>query len=191
MFNEITLKGVLMMQMDIPTSEYINGKTAEKLMVNEMLRFNRLTLTNAVKKHNELYPDSSFSVQNVSNKISRNSLKLHDFAALAEACGFKLTLINTNDDFKIPIVVPPKRKTAKIVMKTQNFNQLLDEGYCEARSINFKSVIIVGEKCNDAAVWLEEQLTDNLTVAGEIKLYIECIKLFDVGVKPLTENQSE
>lgn len=179
------------MKIDIPTSEYIDEETLEKHLISEMLRANGLTLTKAIKKHNEINPENQFTNQNISNKINRNSLKLHDFAALAEACGFKLTLINTNDDFKIPIVAHPKRKAAKIVIKTQQFNKLLDEGYCEARSINFKSAIIAGEKCNEAAVWLDEQLTDDLTVAGEIKLYVDCINLFGVSIKPLTENQPE
>lgn len=175
------------MNIDIPTYEFIDDKPSEKAIISQMLKVSGLTLTDAIKKHNKLYPDSSFTAQNVSNKLSRNSLKLHDFAALAESCGFKLTLVNTNDNF----VVRPKRKTGKIMIKNMQFNQLVDEGYCEARSINWESAIIVGENCNDAAVWLDEHLTDDLTIAGELKLYLDINQLFGVTVKPLTTKSKE
>lgn len=177
------------MKIDIPTSEYIDEETLEKHLISEMLRANGLTLTKAIKKHNEINPENQFTNQNISNKINRNSLKLHDFAALAEACGFQLTLINNNDRF---VPIRPRNGEIKVgIINSNSFNQLVDQGYCEAKSINFQSAIIAGQKCNEAAEWLENQLTDDLTVAGEIKLYIDCKQLFGVMVKPLAATTIE
>lgn len=178
------------MQIDIPTSEIINGKTAEKLMVSEMLRFNRLTLTDAVKKHNELYPDSLITVQNLSNKISRNSLKIHDFAALAEACGFKLTLISNNTNISVfnQNTIQNKHTEQKEALITQI--SLIEQGYCMIDSVNFDNAIIVGNQCKEAAKWIINETKNDMLKGAEIRVWIGAKSLYNVDIIPVVDDKS-
>lgn len=200
-------------EIHIPPQEKYCEISVARYTVNEMLRQSKMTLSAAIEKYNEFYNDNQ-TIQNISNKLTRNSMRIYELAQLASACNFHLCLVGYIEDSPIirkdkqisvsedketaqpkdresisDSIKPPKSETVKIKHKPDNqktFSELLTDGYCEAESINFDSAIVAGARCEEAAAFIEENIRQyDYDETQEIILYLAAARQYQVKVKPI------
>lgn len=177
-----------MFEINIPPYATHLDKPVSRLIVNEMLNQRNLSLTAAVKKLNEKFPEHKTTTQNVSNKLARNSMRIYEIAQLAMACDFKLVLVGEqNHQYQSTISNPQKQNSITVEhQKSKSFTELLSDGYCEVKTLNFKSAIVAGEKSEEAAKWIEENLIDDMDETQEVMLYLSATRQFGIKVKPVS-----
>ena len=79
-------------EIHIPPQENYGEISAARYIVNEMLRQSDMTLSAAIEKYNEVYHFNQ-TIQNISNKLTRNSMRMYELAQLASICNFRLYLV--------------------------------------------------------------------------------------------------
>lgn len=79
-------------EIHIPPQENYGEISAARYIVNEMLRQSDMTLSAAIEKYNEVYHFNQ-TIQNISNKLTRNSMRIYELAQLASVCDFRLCLV--------------------------------------------------------------------------------------------------
>lgn len=79
-------------EINIPPQDMLNEVSITRYIVYEMLRQSNMTLSAAIEKYNEIYHDNQ-TIQNISNKLTRNSLRIYELARLASVCNFRLCLV--------------------------------------------------------------------------------------------------
>lgn len=160
-----------------------------------------ISLAELVRRRNALHPDDKTTPQNLSNKLSRDSLKLAEFMELVNCAGFNMVFEEKEEDNKGLVDLqgkplrskPDEPETAKepIAEKSKTFTDLLIDGYCEVKAINFKSAIVAGARCEEAAKWIEDNLKEfNYDETQEIMLYLAAARQFKVKVKPISADSS-
>lgn len=160
-----------------------------------------ISLAELVRRRNALHPDDKTTPQNLSNKLSRDSLKLAEFMELVNCAGFNMVFEEKEEDNKGLVDLqgkplrskPDEPETAKepIAEKSKTFTDLLIDGYCEVKAINFKSAIVAGAKCEEAAKWIEANLKEfDYDETQEIMLYLAAARQFKVKVKPISADSS-
>ncbi len=149
-----------------------------------------ISLAELVRRRNALHPDDKTTPQNLSNKLSRDSLKLSEFLELVDCAGFRLVFEEVEPaeglvDLQGNPLTPKSTETN--LDKSKTFSELLMDGYCEVKSTNFKSAIVAGAKCEEAAKWIEENINNfDYDETQEIMLYIAAARQFKVKVKPIS-----
>lgn len=73
----------------LPTTE--SGNLA-RAIIKMMLHKKHLSLTKMVSELNKQYPNEATTVQNISNKLSRDTIRLTEFVEMARVCGFEICL---------------------------------------------------------------------------------------------------
>lgn len=76
----------------IPTAKH-----NQKELVYMLMRSQRLTLTDVVKRINDKFPEYKTSVQNLNQKLVRGSLRDYELSQIAEVCGYELALVEFGD----------------------------------------------------------------------------------------------
>ena len=138
--------------------EYEGNDTFSYMLFKWLIKEAGLNLKTAVEKFNAAYPDEQTTPQNISNKLTRDSMKLNEFVKFAEVFGFTIYF----DD------------------------ELLAEGFTAVNSINFKTVIIAGANAEKAAEYIESNLFDGMSEPEELLLMVNAKKEFGVDCKPAT-----
>ena len=141
-----------------------------------------LNLTSSIKKFNERYPEDKTTAQNLSNKLSRDSIRLTEFFKFMDAIGYHVSfqkdgLPVRNDQPKTP---EPNIRVANNSM----FAIALNDGYASCISPNFGEIIIAGERAEDAAKWLHGHITEDMTEAQEVSAILNANNLYSVVSKP-------
>lgn len=159
-----------------------------------------ISLAELVRRRNALHPDDKTTPQNLSNKLSRDSLKLAEFIELVNIAGFTMVFEEVEKNTQLVDLQgkplrsnPDEPETAKepIAEKSKTFTDLLIDGYCEVKAINFKSAIVAGAKCEEAAKWIEANLKEfDYDETQEIMLYLAAARQFKVKVKPISADSS-
>lgn len=160
-----------------------------------------ISLAELVRRRNALHPDDKTTPQNLSNKLSRDSLKLAEFMELVNCAGFNMVFEEKEEDNKGLVDLqgkplrskPDEPETTKepIAEKSKTFTDLLMDGYCEVKAINFKSAIVAGARCEEAAKWIEANLKEfDYDETQEIMLYLAAARQFKVKVKPISADSS-
>ena len=153
-----------------------------------------ISLAELVRRRNALHPDDKTTPQNLSNKLSRDSLKLSEFLELVDCAGFRLVFEEVEPaeglvDLQGNPLTPKSTETN--LDKSKTFSELLMDGYCEVKSTNFKSAIVAGAKCEEAAKWIEANLKEfDYDETQEIMLYLAAARQFKVKVKPISADSS-
>lgn len=162
----------------------INGKIAEfpeddreeidKLsyyLLKKLIKDAGYNIQTVVQKLNQQRPNHQTTPQNLSNKLSRDTLKLSEFVHLVELCGYTISFDgdNTADDSK-------------------TFSSLVLEGYTDCESINYKQIVIVGTRAQEAAQFIESNLSEGMEETQEIVLLISANRQFGVMCKPIPNN---
>lgn len=195
------------------TKDDIDGESYTKNIFIRMMERKKSILTHVVTAFYK--PDNKqeerTALQNLSNKINRNSLRLHEMAGLAEVLGYELVLVPKGaaplDDMEQPVKAaseqlltataervaterkgkPPKLFTPIAGQKISTDNDFVNkymEGCAIAASINFANVIIAGKNAAVAAEWLQSRLDEGMTPAEEVVLHMVCEAENDVVCKP-------
>ena len=158
--------------------EYEGNDTFSYMLFKWLIKEAGLNLKTAVEKFNAAYPDEQTTPQNISNKLTRDSMKLNEFVKFAEVFGFTIYF----DDGKIPANQPEQKKDLK---PNQNYYELLIAGFTSCKSINYKAVIIAGANAQAAAEWIESNLTDGMSEPEELLLLVSAKQEFNVDCKPV------
>ena len=158
--------------------EYEGNDTFSYMLFKWLIKEAGLNLKTAVEKFNAAYPDEQTTPQNISNKLTRDSMKLNEFMKFAEVFGFTIYF----DDGKIPANQPEQKKDLK---PNQNYYELLIAGFTSCKSINCKAVIIAGANAQAAAEWIESNLTDGMSEPEELLLLVSAKQEFNVDCKPV------
>lgn len=158
--------------------EYEGNDTFSYMLFKWLIKEAGLNLKTAVEKFNAAYPDEQTTPQNISNKLTRDSMKLNEFMKFAEVFGFTIYF----DDGKIPMNQPEPKKDLK---PNQTYYELLIEGFTSCKSINYKAVIIAGANAQAAAEWIESNLTEGISEPEELLLLVSAKQEFNVDCKPV------
>lgn len=191
-----------MKRIEVNIDEYTTGATQPRIsynLIKKLCHSAEISMAELVKRRNELHPNDKTTPQNLSNKLSRDSLKLSEFIELANCAGFKMIFEEIEKDNRLldlqgnPLTSEshkePEEKATIEQEKQKTFTELLTDGFCEVQSQNFESAIVAGTKCEKAARWIEANLKEfDYDETQEVMLYIAAARQFKVKVKPISSN---
>lgn len=135
---------------------------------NQLLHHQQLSLTNLVAMYNGAStPENKTTTQNISNKLTRNSMKFHDFIELADFAGYDVNFVSRNSrplgkssDIRDSLIIPQGE-----VLKTTgvSFTTLLSEGCAMISGVNFPQILFAGRNADKAAEWVQSQLKEDIS----------------------------
>lgn len=170
------------------------------ILIKKICHAAEISMAELVRRRNALHPDDKTTPQNLSNKLSRDSLKLAEFIELVNIAGFTMVFEEVEKNTQLVDLQgkplrskPDEPETAKepIAEKSKTFTDLLMDGYCEIKAINFKSAIVAGARCEEAAKWIEANLKEfDYDETQEIMLYLAAARQFKVKIKPISADSS-
>ncbi len=159
-------------------------------IVKRLVKDAGLTLKKVVQILNKDNAEKT-TTQNLSNKLSRDTLKLLEFCRIASACGYDISIHKKGMppegkvDFR-PDTTPtpdiPKRAL------TNGFKSLMLQGYTDYPSKNFEAVIIAGAKAQEAAEFIINNLYDGMDETQEVLLMIAANRHYKVLCQPITND---
>lgn len=168
-------------------SEQINEGNKEEFsrtIFKLLIRGSELDLTKTVKRFNKTYPQEATTPQNISNKLSRDSLRVTEFFKLVSILGYNISfdngLVESSQDVQTKTDIPETNSIAEC-----SLSDLFVQGYSDCKSYHFSNVIIAGERADEASKWIEENLSDGLSETEEVMLWILANKKFGVKCKPI------
>lgn len=149
------------------------------ILFKELLKHQRTTLTKIVKKRNELYPSETTTTQNISNKLSRETMRAMELFEFAELMGYNICFTTEygNENQSDEVINSIKKED-------NNFISLIDKGCSVIDGINFKHIIIVGEQAVVAAEWLKSRLKEDIKDSDEALLIYLSNNKFGTLAKP-------
>ena len=189
----------------------INTKPTNKQVTYSIIKAlchaKQISMAELVRRRNTLHPDEPTTPQNLSNKLSRDTLKVTEFLELLNIMGYDRVICvesPTNKGLVDYAGNPLKRETQptndspvepqKRLIESQvqkSYAELIAEGYCEVKTINFQSAIVAGKLCEDAAAWIESNLFDGMDETQEVVLYLAASRQFQVKVKPVSSDPTK
>lgn len=153
-----------------------NSKPLARAYIKKMLDFSNLTLSMVVRELNYLYPDKSTTVQNISNKIARGTLRDYEIAQIANICGFTLKLEGVKQiihDADNDNVLTASNQTTNLAIKneiTASDSQerptkeemlgCISLGYTSIISHNFGVIVFAGENATRVADFYNKCIGD-------------------------------
>lgn len=192
------MKELSMKRFEINNNDLVNPSYT---LIKKLCYAAEISMAELVNRRNALHPTAPTTPQNLSGKLKRDSLKLSEFIELTNCAGFKIifeeiTQDKTLVDFqgnpikpqmeKISDSKPHRRDEARIVPVQKSFDELLEEDFTELTSINFESALVAGKQCNEAAAWIEEQLSTDISQSKELLLYARASKMYGVKIRPVS-----
>ena len=162
-----------------------------------------ISMAELINRRNSLHPTAQTTPQNLSGKLKRDSLKLSEFIELVNCAGFKIIFEEISQDktlvdFKGQPIKPEfekisesksrRRDEPRIVFVQKSFDELLEEDFTEVSTINFDAAIVAGKNCNEAAEWIKEQLSNDISQSQELLIYARATKKYGVKIRPIGEN---
>lgn len=139
-------------------------KSLARAYVQKMLDFCHLSVSMLVRELNNRYPDKNTTVQNLSNKITRGTLRDYEIAQIANICGFTLKLEAVKQVFNQDNTLSASNETPNLKVKDEitasdsqerpTNEEMLDRisiGYTSILSQNFGVVVFAGENATRAA----------------------------------------
>lgn len=178
------------------------------ILIKKLCHSAEISMAELVRRRNELHPNDKTTPQNLSNKLSRDSLKLAEFIELANCAGFNVVFEEIEKDnrlldlqgnplsaetteIEMDVVnesMPRSKEITPIRQTTKSFDELLAEGYCESKTVNLGLVIIAGAKCKEAAQWIAEHLTSDMDDLRERMTFARANRKFNVKWKHIEKN---
>lgn len=152
-----------------------DGKPIAKKYVKEMLKARRMSLTTCAKLICEHFPEYETTAQNLSNKISRGTLRDFEIAQVAEVCGYNLLLVEASNDDK---------NSEKAVHEKRNGNEMVYDGIETSESSNFGVVIFIGKNAHEAADKFNKLKKNGMNAVEELTLCSAIGKELDCKIKP-------
>ena len=138
--------------------------SASKQIIQSFLKSIGQSLTSTTELINQRHPDNQTSVQNLNNKLTRDSIRLTEVMEIADVHGYKVCFRPISEpDYqpeqkKRPITWSEEKETP-----IQDITTRLDEGTASIESTN-ADYLIVGRKCEQAKQKFIEMLnSDKIT----------------------------
>lgn len=170
-------------------------KSLARGYVQKMLDFCHLSVSTLVRELNNRYPDKNTTVQNLSNKITRGTLRDYEIAQIANICGFTLKLEAVKQVFHQDNALPAGNETPSLPAKNEiaqsdsqerpTNKEMLDRisiGYTSIISQNFGVVVFAGENATRAADFYNK-CVGNVTPMQELAF----LKLVEKEYNVITE----
>lgn len=167
------------------------------ILIKKICHAAEITMAELVRRRNELHPTAQTTPQNLSNKLYRDTLKLSEFIELVNCAGYNVVFEEIEKDKTLrDLHGNPLQSQAEtindaqppIVRTQKSFDELIGEDFTEVSTINFDSAIIAGKNCGEAATWIEEQLSADISQSKELLIYARATKKYGVKIRPISEN---
>lgn len=111
------------------------------------------TLKGVVDKYNEVYPENKISLQSLSNKLARGSIKFSEVIDLMDVIGYQICF----------------KEKYRFTCKSN-------------KSLNFRNCVIMGEYVDEAEIWLKSKINGkSISKSDEMLLMYQACELFNVG----------
>lgn len=160
---------------------YIDGKEIGvanvKSIIKELMEHKKTNISRVVRKRNELFPEEKTTSQNLCNKLSRDTLKVTELFELANLIGYNISFDSEEKvivETPVEIPIPPKEN---------DFISLSQDGYSIIGGVNFRYIIVVGKRADEAAEWICEQIKNVTADADELLLIYMSSKKFGTLAK--------
>lgn len=162
--------------------------------IKTMLKDSGLNLTKIAEELNQRYPDDKTSQQNISNKLSRGTIKFSEVIDIADICGYDVVFRKRSESFELIKAAHEhsdgKSKTLNQIIESVNFDydNLFDTKLFEGHNFangKFYSFIVVGAAHTDASETFQTMTELSSTNIEEIMIAEQCGKKFDVIIKPV------
>lgn len=148
-------------------------------LVKRLVKDAGLTLKKVVQLLNKNNAEKT-TTQNLSNKLSRDTLKVSEFFRIVAACGYDVNIYKKGLPAEGRVVIKPELQPTH--------NMLIALGFTDCKSINFTTILIMGAKCKEAANWIEENQNKGMSDAEELLLLINANRQFEVECQPIIKN---
>lgn len=165
-----------------------------KQILNAALTSSNLTLTKAVEKMNESYPEDASTVQNISGKITRGTLRFIEAKRLLEMCGFEIRIVPVSEEVQSEPAEQyaiDEHTIARIKgHPTLSYVDACQYGITSIQSSQFQTVMIAGQKCNEAADFYKRNMSKypDMNASTESYLLYQMQTKYDVVAKPLLKS---
>ena len=147
-----------------------NNDSYSYRIIKTLCRVAGINLAELVRlKNQKSSEDNQTTPQNLSNKLSRDTLKVSEF--------FELIDILQYDVLFRPIFAPESHPEP-------TFESLISEGYTDVKTHNFQTVLIAGKKCRDVKRYISNNFRKTYTEVDELILFLKLEKLYNVRIKP-------
>ena len=157
------------------------------------LAASNLTLTKAVNMMKEAYPEDSCTVQNISSKITRGTIRFIEFKRLLEMCGFQIRIVPISDNPELveePATHYNINEDATAFIKSHPSISYIDAcqyGVVSIQSPHFQTVMIAGKNCYDAADFYKRNMEKYPDLKAHMESYLiyQMQEKYNVVAKPL------
>lgn len=174
-----------MVKLNGEIKEFSESETITYQLLKGLIKAEGLNLKSAVDRFNDCYPDLKTTPQNLSNKLSRDSMKLSEFLKFIKALGYTLSFEKEIEP-GTQIISTPKNKIEQHFNTT--FDEKMVEGISSYVSENMKTVIVAGQNADAAVSWIQtfcnEHKDEIQTLLDEMMLLTTIQEKFDVQCKP-------
>lgn len=179
---------------------YIDGQTIEfpeiisdddntfsYRLLKRLIKEANSNLSKVVQTLNEQNPEKKSSPQNLSNKLSNDTLRVKEFFKIIENLGYSVSFNRRNGDDTTP--------------DNNDVYELVKSGYASCKGVHFPTILIVGKRASEAAkkyeVFLNQntkdsniKLKDEITIVGETALMVKINELYDVKCFPVDKDNA-
>ena len=154
-------------------------------LVKRLIKDAKLNITKVVRMMNEAHPEHQTTMQNLCNKLGRDTLKVSEFLEIINMCGYDIFFEQRDADKRnVPYTEPQK---TSYTLSFDDFSTLVTEDFTDCKSINFRSIIIAGARAKEAAQWVTSQLTDDMDIQEEVIMLLNANREFNVVCKPIAK----
>ncbi len=149
-------------------------------LIKRIIKEAGFTIKKVVMTLNKKYPEDKTTSQNLNNKLYRDTLKVSEFFRIVDVCGYDVNIYKKGMPSEGRIAIDPDF--------TLTHNMMIALGFTDCKSINFTAILIMGAKCKEAAKWIEDNQSKDMTDAEELLLLINANRQFEVECKPIIKN---
>lgn len=149
------------------------------------------TLVHTCELLTERNPDHPYTVQNLNNKLTRDSIRFREVIEIADVHGYSVCFQKKGNN---KIVVDNKKNKQEIPNDATRLDYVMsrmDEGFTSVQGINFESILLVGENYqlaeNALTPLLQSKKIDRSAkgALAEIALCARIQGMFDVIAYPV------
>ena len=154
---------------------------------NQLLHQRQLSLTNLVAMYNGAStPENKTTTQNISNKLTRNSMKFRDLVELADFAGYDVNFVSRQDSNAEPQPEESRsiRKSYSMGIPEESLNDAIFKGAEIIKGVNFPKILVAGERALEASQWIQQYLDDGMSELEEMTVLMTSGQLFNVIAKP-------
>lgn len=146
------------------------------ILLKALFKDSHLTTREFIALWNKTHPDNITSEQALSNKLRRDSLRINELWDYLDVLGYSINF----EKIEKP---KPKQKVQK--PDKRKFEDEIQNGMDEVKGVHFKSILIAGENASEAANFLSEHLSENMTDSQELLILLTAIRNYQVMIKPI------